>query len=334
MNKDELLAAIKRDRVTLDHLVARVPEHRMTEATLDADWSVKDVLAHITAWEQLCLKWIKENKREELTTGVDSNQQVDALNARLYAENTGRPLKEVLHESRHSFEQMLAAVEWLSEADLAVEPVWAPGRKLWQVIDANSADHYREHIEQLSRWLDGNASVTASPSAIFFDMDGTILDWTSGMEESWLESCVEHHDATWPHKPEDTHQAITVRRTWFWSDHARATRGRMDLDGASREIVRHAFDDLGLPDHDTRAPPRRLLPRAAGDAHLPIPGRHGDPRPLPRSRHADGAADKRRGATISGARSSGTSSSSTFTASSSKGSSAAASRMSVCSATR
>ncbi|MBI5289589.1 MAG: HAD family hydrolase [Chloroflexi bacterium] len=84
------------------------------------------------------------------------------------------------------------------------------------------------------------------PEAILFDMDGTILDWTTGMEESWLESCEKHHDPSWPHAPARLHDAIRARRTWFWSDAARAARGRMDLDGASREIVRHAFADLGL----------------------------------------------------------------------------------------
>lgn len=89
-----------------------------------------------------------------------------------------------------------------------------------------------------------------APAAIFFDMDGTILDWTTGMEESWLESCVEHHDASWPHAPGQIHEAIRARRLWFWNDVERATRGRMDLDGASREIVRHAFADLGISDHN------------------------------------------------------------------------------------
>ena len=88
--------------------------------------------------------------------------------------------------------------------------------------------------------------MTSSPKAIFFDMDGTILDWTTGMEESWLESCERHHDPAWPHRPPQIHEAIRARRLWFWNDVERATRGRMDLDGASREIVRNAFDDLGI----------------------------------------------------------------------------------------
>jgi putative hydrolase of the HAD superfamily len=99
--------------------------------------------------------------------------------------------------------------------------------------------------------MTARATASPSPKAIFFDMDGTILDWTTGMEESWLESCERHHDSSWPHAPADLHAAIRTRRLWFWDDHERATRGRMDLDAASREIVRHAFSDLAIGDEDT-----------------------------------------------------------------------------------
>ena len=88
------------------------------------------------------------------------------------------------------------------------------------------------------------------PHAIFFDMDGTILDWQTGMEESWLAACRTHGPGT--HTPEQLHDAIRTRRTWFWDDPERAYRGRMDLDTASREIVRLAFSDLGRAD-DARA---------------------------------------------------------------------------------
>ena len=42
------------------------------------------------------------------------------------------------------------------------------------------------------------------PKAIFFDMDGTILDWTTGMEESWLASCELHADGTIAPSPDRT----------------------------------------------------------------------------------------------------------------------------------
>jgi putative hydrolase of the HAD superfamily len=90
--------------------------------------------------------------------------------------------------------------------------------------------------------------MTSPPTAIFFDMDGTILDWTTGMEESWLASCEAHGDGLFV--AADMHAAIRERRTWFWGDPDRARVARMDLDGASREIVRHAFADRGLEMHD------------------------------------------------------------------------------------
>ncbi|MDE3096839.1 MAG: HAD family hydrolase [Chloroflexota bacterium] len=82
------------------------------------------------------------------------------------------------------------------------------------------------------------------PQAILFDMDGTILDWQSGMEESWLASCEAHCDGSFA--PAALHEAIRARRTWFWDDAERARNGRLDLDAASRAIVRLAFDDAGL----------------------------------------------------------------------------------------
>jgi putative hydrolase of the HAD superfamily len=85
------------------------------------------------------------------------------------------------------------------------------------------------------------------PKAIFLDMDGTILDWQTGMEESWIASCEELCDGSY--QAAALHKAIRTRRDWFWNDHERATTGRMDLDEASRTIVGHAFADMQLADN-------------------------------------------------------------------------------------
>ena len=88
----------------------------------------------------------------------------------------------------------------------------------------------------------------APPAAVFFDLDGTILDWQTGMEESWLAACEAHVDG--PLVAAKLHEAIRLHRTWFWEDPERARRGRMDLDAASREIVTRAFADMGIESRD------------------------------------------------------------------------------------
>jgi len=88
--------------------------------------------------------------------------------------------------------------------------------------------------------------MSREPKAILFDMDGTILDWQSGMEECWLAACEAFCDGSY--EPASLHEAIRARRTWFWDDAERARIGRLDLDEASRTIVRLAFADAALRD--------------------------------------------------------------------------------------
>jgi len=87
--------------------------------------------------------------------------------------------------------------------------------------------------------------MTPDPRAIFFDMDGTILDWQTGMEERWRAAC-ERGCAGSPALDANTLlAAVHAKRDWFWSDPLRAAEGRMDLDAASRAIVAEALTSLG-----------------------------------------------------------------------------------------
>jgi putative hydrolase of the HAD superfamily len=89
------------------------------------------------------------------------------------------------------------------------------------------------------------------PKAILFDMDGTLVDWQTNMEEHWRAACERGCAGVVGFDAERLLEAIGARRTWFWEDAERARTGRLDLDEATAVIVRAAFADLGAPDEPT-----------------------------------------------------------------------------------
>lgn len=95
--------------------------------------------------------------------------------------------------------------------------------------------------------------MTPDPRAIFFDLDGTILDWQTGMEKRWREACERGCAASPDLDSETLLAAVHAKRDWFWSDPVRAAEGRMDLDEASRTIVAGALASLGAPSPELAA---------------------------------------------------------------------------------
>ncbi len=80
---------------------------------------------------------------------------------------------------------------------------------------------------------------------MLIDLDDTILDDSSSVDDCWWEACtrgtqqLDGTDAT------TLLAAIETHRDWFWSDPERHQEGRLDLRAASRGIVQAALEGLG-----------------------------------------------------------------------------------------
>jgi uncharacterized damage-inducible protein DinB len=155
MTGAELLARIRRDRAGLDAALEGLSADQQTEPSLDAGWSVKDVLAHISAWERICTRWLEAVESGESPSRPEV-ADLDDTNARLYDEAKERALTAVLGESRASYAALIATVERLP--DTALNDKQPFGFKLWRMIDGNSAEHYCEHAGQIAAWLQAAAS--------------------------------------------------------------------------------------------------------------------------------------------------------------------------------
>ena len=63
--KAELLAAIQEERAHLERLLSPLSEEQLCQPVLGGQRSVKDILAHLTAWEQRCISWVEAGLRGE-----------------------------------------------------------------------------------------------------------------------------------------------------------------------------------------------------------------------------------------------------------------------------
>jgi hypothetical protein len=150
MNKEELLRRIHSERATFDALFTQLDAGAIVAPALEGGRSVKDVLAHIAAWEQRCAGWLHAVAQGQ-TPDRPEIRDVDATNARDYATAKDAPLAEVRANSIRAHATMMAAVEALSDEDLADQERF--GWPAWQMASSNSDEHYREHAADLERQL-------------------------------------------------------------------------------------------------------------------------------------------------------------------------------------
>lgn len=157
-NKNELMAAIKREWNKLMDVVAKLDETKMT--TPDAGgWSPRDNLAHLTEWMNSMMGYHIDrrpphevmNLPEEITRGWD----MEVINPELFERNKDRSTEDVLEELKRTYETVLTKLESMSFDDL-MKPRHADDpekRPLLMWVIGDTSGHFEEHREVIERLL-------------------------------------------------------------------------------------------------------------------------------------------------------------------------------------
>ncbi len=128
-SKQQLITAMKTEHDALEKALEALSKEQITAVNRATKWSIKDVLAHLTEWEQMCLSWYKAGVRGK-TPAVPAEgfnwAQLPALNKRIYEKHHGRSREEILKRFRAAYRQILKTVQSIRE-----EVIFTPGRFAW-----------------------------------------------------------------------------------------------------------------------------------------------------------------------------------------------------------
>ena len=155
----QLVERIEREHAAFTASLAQLSDAQMTEPGAQDDWSVKDILAHISFWHRRMSHLVDSMARGEPFTslrneGEDGDAAVDRVNAENYAANHGRPLADVRAEYDQAYQQALASVSRLADDDLAADSQisTALGAPVLDLIAGDTYEHYQEHLAPIQAW--------------------------------------------------------------------------------------------------------------------------------------------------------------------------------------
>ena len=160
LNKKQLLTEMQSEQAAWLALLDEIGEENMTQPEVAGGWSIKDIVAHITGWRRRTVLRFRAtlDPTVDMTpywpAELDEDDEVDEINAWIYKANRDCPLADVLNDSREVFQQLVAAVDALSDEQLN-DPQrfsWLEGERL---TGAFIFGHFHEeHEPDMRAWLD------------------------------------------------------------------------------------------------------------------------------------------------------------------------------------
>jgi hypothetical protein len=178
-DRASLLASLEGARGDWERLLVQVGLPRMTVPGVSGEWSVKDIVAHVAAYEHWTAGHVAAATRDseptteglygtaETPPGVDTFD-TEARNAAVVAWWRDAPLDAVSAFAQRAFDALVAAVQDAPES-LLFEPdavPWLDGIPLADIVAENSFRHYEQHAPALRAWImqtEGLPAETAEP---------------------------------------------------------------------------------------------------------------------------------------------------------------------------
>ena len=138
----EIIAHIITSRVALSSTIYGLSENELTVKGAVGEWSVKDVMAHIGRWEEICFEQLQKHLGGERS--VEDYRDALAYNDMWEAELQSLTLQEAIALFEMAHYRLFGLISSLKPEQ------WNGYVRAW--VRGSTWHHFEEHSEQIRAW--------------------------------------------------------------------------------------------------------------------------------------------------------------------------------------
>jgi hypothetical protein len=147
MNRQQLLKQLDKAWGAIKESYAGLSDSQLTEPGVTGHWSVKDILAHVTTWEEEALKYlpliIKGGKPARYSLQYGG---IDAFNAQMTEQKRGLSVSDVLRQLDETHRRLIDYVQSAPEEQFTRETRFRRRLRL------DTYSHYPKHAKAIREW--------------------------------------------------------------------------------------------------------------------------------------------------------------------------------------
>ncbi len=169
--KAHILTALREQFNRWEELLTNMSDAQITGLHILSDWSTKDVIAHLWAWQQISaarMQAARQDREPEFPRWVAElhenwEENANQTNAWVYETYHVQPWSKIHQNWREGFLWLLELGEGIPEKDLldGSRYPWLAGHPLAFILVA-SYDHHQEHFEKLIVWLQQHGNMKSA----------------------------------------------------------------------------------------------------------------------------------------------------------------------------
>jgi hypothetical protein len=149
MNRSQLLKKLDLAWSEVKESYAGLSDSQVTEPGVTGDWSVKDILAHLTTWEEEALQYLPLITKGRRPPQYITYGGIDAFNAQTTEQKRDHSLHGVLRQLDETHYRLIGYLQSVPEEQFTRETRFRRRLRL------DTYSHYPLHAKMIWEWREG-----------------------------------------------------------------------------------------------------------------------------------------------------------------------------------